>query len=596
MHFFDKIIAVALLLCTVSCYAGGEVARANGLNGQTYLVTQQASGNNLFVEAWFRGGPLYEFDSVSGISAVVQRAIDAQVQQAIPAKANISYQSVLFPDQFCFRFQGALSDLDPILKLIKEQVAVARFDEAAVQQAISAVNNYSDTLPPLEREIGRTLWQGDFHRMMPQGDGETYKRLHLADVRSYHSRYFQMINSSVSVTGDLNPASTLNMLVESFRDFGTNPFNPEQIVRVIQFKPVVNYVQLLDNKSGKTKIETRLIYQNPGARQDRNGSFCGFILSQLINDKSGVFQQQLTGTEFSNLRAQYDCGNFYGTFTLSVTSDSRDFMDQFDFLRQIVQQISQKSFWKDGFIEVAAHNIANEISDYRKANPHWYVQQLARYRFVNDEMYFANLGDSLGRINAPMMDRYVQNYFVNRAGVRVLETPPGSMRNVMPEQQYFKMEKAVEDITFHYDQNKTDLEGDTNTQQLLKLIQWLKVNPDNHVQINGFADESEFKKANDSYVMRFLDSTPTFRKVMPETIKKGYLRIEMMRAVKIAKLLYEAGIDINRLSGTSMVFTSENEKEEAGNRKCTVTIEKILPRPSLYEYHFGKPNEVTNSK
>jgi hypothetical protein len=39
------------------------------------------------------------------------------------------------------------------------------------------------------------------------------------------------------------------------------------------------------------------------------------------------------------------------------------------------------------------------------------------------------------------------------------------------------------------------------------------------------------------------------------------------------------------------VFTSDSDEGAANNRKCTVTMEKIQPRVSLYEYHFGKKKE-----
>ena len=65
----------------------------------------------------------------------------------------------------------------------------------------------------------------------------------------------------------------------------------------------------------------------------------------------------------------------------------------------------------------------------------------------------------------------------------------------------------------------------------------------------------------------------------------------MMRAMKIAKALYESGITEDRITGTSMVFTSDSKETAAANRKCTLTFEKIKPRMSLYEYHFGKKKE-----
>jgi hypothetical protein len=169
------------------------------------------------------------------------------------------------------------------------------------------------------------------------------------------------------------------------------------------------------------------------------------------------------------------------------------------------------------------------------------------------------------------------------------------MKNAPPDQQYFPLDESVGDIRFTYDLNKTEIETDEARQNLRRIIQWLRINTDMHVQVNGFSDEGEFVKSYDDSVLRFIDSTVTFHKAMPDVTRKGYLRIEFMRAMRIAKALYEAGITPDRITGTSMVFTSDTKEAAAANRKCTITLEKIKPHPSLYEYHFGhkKPEDDT---
>lgn len=191
------------------------------------------------------------------------------------------------------------------------------------------------------------------------------------------------------------------------------------------------------------------------------------------------------------------------------------------------------------------------------------------------------------------MRRYTTDYFSDHSGIRCLVTSEDLSKDTSNEQPYYPLDENIADTKFTYELNKTDIETEEAKQDLKKLIQWLKINPDVHVQINGFADEGEYMKAYSDTVLRFIDSTPTFHKAMPDITKKGYLRIEFMRAMKIAKAIYEAGITDDRISGTSMVFKSDTKEAAAENRKCTVTLEKIQPRVSLYEYHFGKKKDET---
>ena len=60
-----------------------------------------------------------------------------------------------------------------------------------------------------------------------------------------------------------------------------------------------------------------------------------------------------------------------------------------------------------------------------------------------------------------------------------------------------------------------------------------------------------------------------------------------MRSMKMLKYFFENGIAKERLSGTSMKFSSANETEAQDNMKCTVTLEKLRRAPSAYEFHYG---------
>jgi hypothetical protein len=90
-----------------------------------------------------------------------------------------------------------------------------------------------------------------------------------------------------------------------------------------------------------------------------------------------------------------------------------------------------------------------------------------------------------------------------------------------------------------------------------------------------------------AYACLLIQSQP-LRKVRKDLLKTGSLRPEMMRAMKIIKYLYDHGIAMERLKGTSMPFSSKNDAEAIENMKVTVTIEKLRKAISLYEYHYGK--------
>ena len=216
---------------------------------------------------------------------------------------------------------------------------------------------------------------------------------------------------------------------------------------------------------------------------------------------------------------------------------------------------------------------------------------IKKHYIYNDETYFSTVRDSVFSLGETKMRKFVIEY-INQSshvtGLMVNETDRNDLKvdSLLPD-----LDPTVNEYVFHYRPNITDLEGTDNLNMQNNLLQWLTINPDIVVQINGCADRSEFGKTKDDSIRAFIDSIPTFAKVRQELVKAGSLRPEMMRAMKIIKYLYDHGIEPERLKGTSMPFSSKNIAEELANMKCTLTMEKIRKAPSVYEYHYGKRRE-----
>jgi predicted Zn-dependent peptidase len=581
----------------VDAQGGADLFRVvKSSNGQSFILNTKGDAGTIYTDVYFRIGPIYEFDSLSGVSVLLARVINSHIDADLKAngKGQIKYYSSIEPEQIAFHFESGPADLDYIFNLVKDKIINPKIDDEGLEEAKTEVRDNIDNIKTgesfrREAAIMKRLWGNDFKKLNPYGDQQTYARLKAEDLITFHDHFFLPYNNMISVLGSFSDKEVLDKLVSIFKDFKSREFNPEQITKVIDFKPVLNTVQLLSTGSDKSMVS--ITYQNPGARQDRDATYSAYILAELINDKDGRIQRSFREAGLKEVRASYTCSNFYGTFVLSAQPDSNKFVDAFNRLNQLITDISQKNYFKEGEIEKAKKNIEIQYNNLKANNQKTYMSLVARFRFSNDENYITGFVDSINGTSIDHMRGYVTDYFTDHNGVRSLVTSKDSLESASPDQQYFVLDESISDTKFTYDLNKTDIETDEAKQNLQRLIQWLRINTDIHVQINGFSDEGEFMKSYDDSVLRFIDSTATFHKAMPDATKKGYLRIEFMRAMKIAKALYEAGIGEDRISGTSMAFTSDTKEAAAANRKCTLTLEKIQPRVSLYEYHFGKKKD-----
>ena len=587
MTFIGLILAPSVKIQAQDSSVVYRVVKAS--NGQTFLLSTSGTPGTVYTDIYFRMGPVYEYDSLSGISMVLTKIINTHINAELKASGkSVKYYGIVEPEQISFHFESAPGDIDYILALANTGIMLAKFDTNDVERAKMDIrddlhNLVKDDSAMRERRILIKMWGSDYKKLNPYGDEVTYRRLRAADLINFQKRYFLPSNNTVSIMGGGLKNETLNKLPNAFNEFRSREFNPELIDKVIDFKQVINTVQLITTAPGPSTVS--ISYQNPGARQDREATFCVYVLAKLINDKKGRIQKYLTEKGLKAVNASYECNNFYGKLVLSAELSGYRFFDAFSSLQKVITDISRKDYFNQEEMDKAKKEIEADFNNMKANDKKGYLAQVVRFRFSGDENYFVNLSDSIKGVTVENMRDYVKDYLADRSGVRNLTASATAQRK---NQQYFQLDESVADMAFMYELNKTDIETDSAKQNLAKLIQWLIINPDMHVQINGFSDQGEYSKSYDDSILRFIDTTATFHKAMPDVIKKGYLRIEMMRAMKIAKAVYEAGITPDRITGTSMVFSSDSKETAAANRKCTVTIDKIRPHPSLYEYHFGK--------
>jgi len=423
----------------------------------------------------------------------------------------------------------------------------------------------------------KKLWGADFKKIHPAGDGKQYLSLNARKIKDYQQKYFQTSNSIMCISSNLSKDKVALLATNNLNNTGAGMFNPEQIIHVLELRQIVNYTQfLLPSEEGKE--ESGLIFQNPGVRYDRRGSYCAYILNQILQDAN-------LGNSF---KATYIPNNFFGTFALSNKVESDKYRTSQLELNKVMENVRAMKYLTEENISKAKDKIINQYRLIGINNPDVYMKQVASFLFPSDENYITSFPDSIQNVSDNDMRVYIYDYFINRSGVMYTYTSKNNMQEIDSTERLYNLDESVGELKCMYDLNKTDLSGDSNTTNIDKVISWLKMNPDIHVQINGFSDEGEYNKVSDAGLQQFIDSIPTFKKAMPDFIKTGSMRPEAMRALKVMKTFYEKGIQISRITGTSMMFSSDSKDKEKENRKCTFTFEKMKPTVSLKEYHFGK--------
>jgi hypothetical protein len=592
-------IEVLLLLALLSCISPARAATLDSIHqvktgtGQTYIIVYSPDATTAQIDIYFRVGSVFEPDSIHGVTLAITRIFDQQFRQMISTRpaSRIVYQSMVDPEQTRFHIECPSGDIGLVCSWANQVIMHPKFDAttlAAVQTDLVAEieSNRSNPNSRDDSALLSHLWSADYHKLTLYQDEAGIVKLTPAALKKFHNHYFLPLNNYITITGATDVIETCQMMEKVFVDFVTKEFNPEYIVNVLDFKPVVNYTQLIASNTRSHPVAT-ISYQAPGARQDRRSAYCAYILAELINDPDGRIQKNYRQAGMNNLRAAYTCNNYSGVFKISVECDSGKYMSMYSVLSRLMDEVNQKGYFKDGELEVAGRNIGIRLKEYKDNAITDYLHQSMRFRFSGDEYFFTSMPDSLRSIRPSQMESYIVRYFRNVCGVKLLYTPTGTIQPTDIDEKYYELDSRIGDVIWHYRDNQTRLETDSDRTKLQLLIQWLKINPDMQIQVNGIADAHEHSKVYDDTIMHFINTDSTFHKAMPDKIKKRALPTESMRAMRIMKQIYESGITFDRITGTSMVFHSATSEQAAKNRRCTITLEKQKPKLSLYEYHFG---------
>jgi predicted Zn-dependent peptidase len=536
------------------------------------VIQHSESGKSASLQFYFRIGSAYETDSTYGYSLLFSNFFYQRVMQAAP---GLNVNQIIEPEMIGFTFNVEQEKLATTMALFRDVVLnykITDNDITGLQQSSD------DTLKNrFKRTVLKKLWGDDYKKVC-----YLTRPIYSVDkgrLESFQKLYFNTSNAVVCINAALEKLQMDVMLDKTFTQRGLAQFNPERITHVIEFKPIVNNTHFIFNNV-QEKEESGIVFQNPGARYDRRGSYCAYLLNQMLEN----------GKNEDGVNASYKSNNYFGTFTITAEVKDHKYKTTLDKLIHTIKKVQGSDFITQERLSKAKDLVINEYKNLALSGPIYFMKEMAYFRFTNDENYILSFTDSLANISEQDMKWYINDYFINRAGVMYTFSNIDAEHYADSTQRVFNLDGDFTNSKCFYELNKTDLYGDSNWTNVYRVISWLQINADAHVQINGFADQSEYNRVKDVPLQTFIDSIPTFRKAMPDFIKTGYMRPESMRSLKLMKVFYENGIDLNRITGTSMLYTSDTKEKAAENRRCTFVVEKIKPTKSLREYHYKAKN------
>jgi zinc protease len=604
MNQVKQIFATVLLLLSclvinaqIETYSQGDLSFLKLPNGLNIVLKNSPSAQSTEVSFHIRLGSIYEQDSFSGISNVIQHILSNKIQRHLSNtrnslnSKNCIFTSYVTTEQSVFKFSVSTWYVKNCFDLMVDSVYTSTIRELELKYALETINEeLSQPLTSrqkMDSTLLRKLYRVEYDRLNVPGNPKRFENFVLAAVQKHKVRYYKSDNTICTINGSFQQQSLIDNFAPAAGRLFKGDYDPESITKIIDIKPMIYSSQLVFDDTVESP-EFHVCWQFPGAYSNQKDGHKSYLLSSILNDKNNYIQVKAAKLNCKKLAFQYEANNFSSVLRIIIAPSKDNLMATYNMVVSEMQRID-KVLINESMINAGKVIFKKEFEAIKKTQD--YPDWVARFWPYNDDNFFTSLADSIMNIKLKELQKFTHEYVNEGARVSALLISPEDRVALKVDSQFVDLNDSIMNYTFNYKPNVTELEGAENLSKQFKLLQWLKINPDIHIQVNGFSDKSEFNKVSDDSVLVFIDSISTFRKAMPDIIKKRNMRPETMRAMRIVKYLYENGIEADRLSGTSMCFTSNNRNDALANMKCTISLEKLRDKVSLFEYHYGKKME-----
>jgi outer membrane protein OmpA-like peptidoglycan-associated protein len=189
-------------------------------------------------------------------------------------------------------------------------------------------------------------------------------------------------------------------------------------------------------------------------------------------------------------------------------------------------------------------------------------------------LYFLSIQDILEQVEIDDLQAFQERYIQNAFPFELIETSDSVYSEISLDTVMVETSEQLAKIQFTFAENEAEI-SEEQIPMLFAIRQYLINNPHILIQVNGFADKSEYLKVNDPSLDKMIKQYPRFQKVERNLISPNHIRLDMARSLYIIQYFLRGGIAPYRISGTSSLNKSKYKDQRYMNRKVTFSYDLI---------------------
>lgn len=537
------------------------------------LFLKDASSKNTEVSLCFRVGPYLETASNTGIS----RALIFNMTRGL-AKLNPKFATPLigFSQGYSMlRFQNLeTQDIIQLLgNVFKPSLLDSNTFEASKQKALKSFD-LEPELSPFDLKVYKYLWKDYLFRIKSLKSSQQLKDISFQESLNYFSAYVLPQNAFLLVKSPTDPYDMIDKISPYLAPGDPTRNTYISLGKTNIYRNLINSIQFIEKDKANLNQNSILAWQINNDNRSNSNYLNLLILSDVMN--MAMKNEKLKSTGITDLSASVTLNRFACELRMDFNLANDQINTLYDFKKiidetSIENLVSQKEF--DDIIQKRVSNY-NKIS----SNPDSARNEIIYWWNLATTQDYLSVGSSLNQLKRSDLQYFFAYNIQNKPTVFGLSQASGIPSPVtLVETNDTLIAKNI-----YFSNNVSDVETKEAQEKINSITQFLLINKDVNVQVNGYADLTEYIRVQDTSLRSFVEQYPQFKVLSSNPAKATWQRLDMIRALKIVRYFVENGVEADRIIGTGKIYSSEERSEASSNRKVSFLFDKV--RRTKVEY------------
>ncbi|HXH19862.1 MAG TPA: insulinase family protein, partial [Chitinophagales bacterium] len=512
------------------------------------LVVEDTAAQNMTLALVFKCGSFTEGAAYDGMSFLYERILTQrlreQMKQIIPDTRAFAITSETSLEYLFAGITFPTHQLADVLQAVYRCVTPP-VNQSEIQDAVAFSNSESarlaaDTFTSLEQKIQSVLWIDDYKkRTTVTSWTDSSSPLIPERINKLKSMYFCPRSCLMLVKGKVVHKAVYEKVKDIFTQWERCTINPFTKYPDNVYKTVLRSAQIVEENQQMHSHFFRIAFPGPNTFEDKKGNYCMLVLASMLSNPHSRLRRMLADScHVASVSLQNDLAKNISQVTFQFSLHPAYLPDGFECARSLLLQPLNDSIINAQELESAKQLL---IASYRqtKADNARHVHLIAKYWASVTLNEYSTFEDSIRAITLQDMKTMAEKYFLGRKYVAGLSISPALRKSSRIDSVFTSASPHIASYRINFLKNSAVPASAADDSVLVSVIQFLKINPELKIKVNGVCHKSELLEVTDKEMLAWKRSLQGFI-VNPPSVARKKFRLDIYRSLTVIRKLIAA--------------------------------------------------------